>query len=89
MPKPVRETITMIIKNEDLSGYLLNMRNLVSVYLDNYKCNEFDDEYKEANEFLLNYSFGKYDRGETVMLLEQKYMDSIEQLININLSNKI
>tara|TARA_B110000967_G_C18837271_1_gene537437 strand:+ start:438 stop:668 length:231 start_codon:yes stop_codon:yes gene_type:complete len=75
--------------NQIYQKYLLNMRNLVSVYLDNYKCNEFDDEYKEANEFLLNYSFGKYDRGETVMLLEQKYMDSIEQLININLSNKI
>ena len=65
--------------------YLLNLRNLVSVYLDNYKCKNFDDEYKEANEFLLNYSFGRYDRGENVLQLEQKYTDSVEKLIKLKL----
>ena len=69
--------------NDIYQEYLLNLRNLVSVYLDNYKCEDFDDEYKEANEFLLNYSFGRYDRGENVLQLEQKYSDSIEKIIKL------
>ena len=32
--------------NEIYQEYLLNMRNLVSVYLDNYKNKDFDDEYE-------------------------------------------
>lgn len=60
--------------------YLVNMRNLVSVYLDNYKNNDFDDEYKEANEFLLNYTFGK-NRGEKILQLEQNYTLSLEYII--------
>ena len=37
--------------------YLLNMRNLVKEFIDDYKDINFNDEYKSANEFLLNYSF--------------------------------
>jgi len=71
--------------NKIYQEYLLNMRNLVSVYLVNYKNNDFDDEYKEANEFLLNYSFGRYYRGETVMKLEKKYTNSVEKIIKLKL----
>jgi len=60
--------------------YLVNMRNLVSVYLDNYKNKDFDDEYKDANDFLLNYAFGK-NRGTMILQLEQKYTTSLENLI--------
>lgn len=60
--------------------YLVNMRNLVSVYLVNYKNKEFDDEYKEANEFLLNYTFGK-NRGSVILQLEQNYTSSLENII--------
>ena len=37
--------------------YLKNMRNLVKEFIDDYKDINFNDEYKSANEFLLNYSF--------------------------------
>ena len=56
--------------NKIYNEYLVNMRNLVSVYLDNYKNKDFDDEYKEANEFLLNYTFGK-NRGEKIFFIEE------------------
>jgi len=74
-----------MMMNDIYQEYLLNLRNLVSVYLDNYKCEDFDDEYKEANEFLLNYSFGRYDRGENVLQLEQKFSDSVEKIIKLKL----
>ena len=66
--------------NKIYNEYLVNMRNLVSVYLVNYKNKDFDDEYKEANEFLLNYTFGK-NRGSKILQLEQKYSSSLENII--------
>ena len=66
--------------NKIYNEYLVNMRNLVSVYLVNYKNKEFDDEYKEANEFLLNYTFGK-NRGTRILQLEQNYTTSLENII--------
>ena len=68
--------------NQIYEEYLFHMRNLVSIYLDNYKNNEFDDEYKEANEFLLDYTFGK-NRGTKILQLEQKYTTSLSNLIKI------
>jgi len=66
--------------NKIYKDYLINMRNLVSVYLVNYKNKDFDDEYKEANDFLLNYTFGK-NRGTRILQLEQKYTISLENII--------
>jgi hypothetical protein len=66
--------------NKIYNEYLVNMRNLVSVYLVNYKNKDFDDEYKEANEFLLNYTFGK-NRGTRILQLEQNYTTSLENII--------
>jgi len=63
--------------------YLVNMRNLVSVYLVNYTNKTFDDDYKEANEFLLNYSFGK-NRGSKILQLEKNYTISLENVIKRN-----
>ena len=60
--------------------YFDNMRNLVSVYLVNYANTTFDDDYKEAHEFLLNYSFGK-NRGSIILELERKYTISLEKII--------
>ena len=68
------------MKSYIYNEYLVNMRNLVSVYLDNYKNKDFDDEYKDANDFLLNYTFGK-NRGTRILQLEQKYTTSLENLI--------
>tara|TARA_E500000178_G_C16682743_1_gene600074 strand:- start:413 stop:643 length:231 start_codon:yes stop_codon:yes gene_type:complete len=62
--------------------YLNNMRQLVSVFIEKYRDQSYND-FTEANEFLLDYSFGKYDRGENVMNLEKKYMESLDKIINI------
>ena len=63
--------------------YLLNMRNLVKEFIDDYKDINFNDEYKSANEFLLNYSFGKFERGCKILDLEEKYQDSLSKIIGI------
>ena len=44
------------------------MRNLVKEFIDDYKDINFNDEYKSANEFLLNYSFGKFERGQKYLI---------------------
>jgi hypothetical protein len=62
--------------------YLSNMRQLVSVFIEKYRDQSYND-YTDANEFLLHYSFGKYERGENVMSLEKKYMESLDKIINI------
>lgn len=62
--------------------YLNNMRQLVSVYMDKYRDLSYND-FTEANEFLLSYSFGRYERGENIISLEKKYMDSVDKIMNI------
>ncbi len=62
--------------------YLNNMRQLVSVYMDKYRDLSYND-FTEANEFLLSYSFGRYERGENIINLEKKYMDSVDKIMNI------
>ena len=63
--------------------YLKNMRNLVKEFIDDYKDINFNDEYKSANEFLLNYSFGKFERGQKIIDLEEKYQHSLDILMGI------
>lgn len=62
--------------------YLNNMRQLVSVYMEKYRDYSYTD-FTDANEFLLSYSFGKFERGVNIMNLEKKYMDSIDKIIHI------
>ena len=62
--------------------YLNNMRQLVSVYMDKYRDYSYTD-FTDANEFLLSYSFGRYERGENIINLEKKYMDSVDKIMNI------
>ena len=62
--------------------YINNMRQLVSIYIYKY-CDTSYNDFTEANEFLLNYSFGKYDRGDNIMDLEKKYMDSVDKIMTI------
>lgn len=62
--------------------YLNNMRQLVSVYMDKYRDYSYTD-FTDANEFLLSYSFGRYERGENIISLEKKYMDSVDKIMNI------
>ena len=62
--------------------YLNNMRSLVSVFIEKYRDNSYND-FTDANEFLLHYSFGKYERGENIMHLEKKYMESVDRIMNI------
>ena len=62
--------------------YLNNIRQLVSVFIDKYRDHSYND-FTDANEFLLHYSFGKYERGENIMNLEKKYMDSVDKIMNI------
>ena len=65
------------------NDYLKNMRNLVKEFIDDYKDINFNDNYKSANEFLVDYSFGKYERGQYILELEEKYQSSLDKLINI------
>ena len=65
------------------NDYLTNMRNLVKEFIDDYKNINFNDNYKKANEFLIDYSFGKYERGQHIIELEKKYQTSLDKLINI------
>jgi hypothetical protein len=62
--------------------YLNNMRSLVSVFIEKYRDHSYKD-FTDANEFLLHYSFGKYERGENIINLEKKYMDSVDKIMNI------
>jgi len=63
-----------------MSGYERTMRNLVKEFLIEYKNDKFDDNYKKANEFLSNYSFGeKIGKPQHILDLEeafQKYLTS-------------
>ena len=65
------------------NDYLKNMRNLVKEFIDDYKDINFNDEYKSANEFLLNYSFGRFERGPKILDLEIKYQRSLDILMDI------
>ena len=65
------------------NDYLKNMRNLVKEFIDDYKDINFNDNYKSANEFLLNYSFGRFERGPKILDLEIKYQRSLDILMGI------
>ena len=65
------------------NDYLKNMRNLVKEFIDDYKDINFNDNYKSANEFLLDYSFGKFERGPKILDLEIKYQRSLDILMGI------
>jgi len=65
------------------NNYLQNMRNLVKEFIDDYKDINFNDNYKSANEFLLDYSFGKFERGPKILDLEEKYQRSLDTLMDI------
>lgn len=65
------------------NNYLQNMRNLVKEFIDDYKDTTFNDDYKSANEFLLNYSFGKFERGQKIIDLEEKYQRSLDKIMGI------
>ena len=65
------------------NDYLKNMRNLVKEFIDDYKDINFNDNYKSANEFLLNYSFGRFERGPKILDLEIKYQRSLDTLMDI------
>ena len=68
------------------NDYLKNMRNLVKEFIDDYKDINFNDNYKSANEFLLNYSFGRFERGPKILDLEIKYQRSLDILMDIERS---
>lgn len=64
--------------------YITNMRNLVKHFIHEYKDEKFDDDYKAANEFLENYSFGfKLGKPEKIIELEFKFQESLEKMMNI------
>ena len=64
--------------------YITNMRNLVKHFIHKYKDEKFDDDYKAANEFLENYSFGfKLGKPEKIIELEFKFQESLEKMMNI------
>ena len=65
------------------NNYLQNMRNLVKEFIDDYKDINFNDNYKSANEFLLDYSFGKFERGPKILDLEAKYQRSLDTIMDI------
>lgn len=65
------------------NDYLKNMRNLVKEFIEDYKDVNFNDGYKSANEFLLNYSFGKFERGQKILDLEEKYQNSLDKIMGI------
>jgi hypothetical protein len=65
------------------NDYLKNMRNLVKEFIEDYRDVNFNDGYKSANEFLLNYSFGKFERGQKILDLEEKYQNSLDKIMGI------
>lgn len=65
------------------NNYLKTLRDLVKEFIDDYKDDNFNDDYKKANEFLLNYTFGKYEKGEYILELEEKFQSSLDKLIHI------
>ena len=68
------------------NNYLKNKRNLVKEFIVQYKDDNYDDNYKQADEFLLDYTFGKYERGDYILSLEEKFQSSLEQLIHLELT---
>ena len=65
------------------NNYLKTLRDLVKEFIDDYKDDNYNDDYKKANEFLLNYTFGKYEKGEHILKLEERFQSSLDKLIHI------
>ena len=66
--------------------YLKSKRNLVKEFIVQYKDDNYDDNYRQADEFLLDYTFGKYERGDYILSLEEIFQSSLEQLIHMELT---
>lgn len=62
--------------------YIQNLRNLAAIYIEKYRDDKYQD-FTDANEFLLNYSFGKMERGEKIIILENNFMNSVDKLFNL------
>jgi hypothetical protein len=68
------------------NNYLKSKRNLVKEFIVQYKDDNYDDNYRQADEFLLDYTFGKYERGDYILSLEESFQSSLEQLIRMELT---
>jgi len=63
--------------------YITNMRNLVKHFIHKYNDDNFNDDYKAANEFLQDYSFGfKLGKSEKIIKLEWKFQKSLEKIMD-------
>lgn len=54
--------------------YKKSLRNLVKEFIEEYKDDTFDDDYKKANDFMINYTFGnKLGKTNKILDLEENY----------------
>jgi hypothetical protein len=64
-----------LTKNKE---YLEKLRNLVKEFVSDY------EDYDKANEFILNYSFGKTSRSPKIIDLENEYMKTCRSIMSSN-----
>ena len=69
--------------------YRDSLRNLVKEFIMEYNDENYNDNFKKANEFLLDYSFGnKMGKSKRIIDLEKEYQDNLYKIFSkITLQN--
>ena len=60
-----------------------SLRNLVKEFIMEYNDENYNDNFKKANEFLLDYSFGnKMGKSKQIIDLEKEYQDNLYKIFS-------